>query len=84
VTPPDPQPAHRAALVAQLALVLFFLLSAGLLAYETLALGSNGRFAPITSYVRCATAAAHPLALIGACAASFLFGHWFWYPRRRP
>ena len=74
---------ERAVLMVQLGLVLFLLLSAALLAYETLALASNGRFAPITHYVRCANVVAHPAAYAGATIVSFLAGHWFWYPRRR-
>jgi fructose-specific phosphotransferase system IIC component len=72
----------RAVLIVQLGLVLFLLLSAALLAYETLALASSGRFAPITYYVRCTSRIAHPAAYAGATIVSFLAGHWFWYPRR--
>jgi fructose-specific phosphotransferase system IIC component len=89
VTAPDQAQAserrrERAVLIVQLGLVLFLLLSAALLAYETLALASNGRFAPITYYVRCSSRVEHPATYAGAIIISFLAGHWFWYPRTRP
>jgi hypothetical protein len=70
------------AIWVQAGLVLFLLLGAVLLGYETLALSSASGHAPITYYLRCAYAVEKPSTVAGVVAVSFILGHWFWSPRR--
>jgi len=68
------------ALWVQGGLVLFLLLAALLLGYETLALSGAGDHAPITYYVRCTYAVGKPATFVGASLLSFILGHWLWFP----
>jgi hypothetical protein len=70
------------AILMQGALTLFLLLSAVLLAYETVSLAHLDAYWPITFYVRCANQIATFPTTAGACAICFLLGQWFWYPWR--
>jgi hypothetical protein len=70
------------AIWVQAGLVVFLLLGAVLLAYETLALGDTSNHAPITYYIRCSYAVEKPATVVGALAVSFILGHWLWSPRR--
>ena len=70
------------AIWVQAGLVIFLLLGAVLLGYETLALGETGAHAPITFYIRCSFAVEKPATFAGVLAVSFILGHWLWSPRR--
>lgn len=70
------------ALWVQVGLVVFLLLGAVLLGYETIALADTSLHAPITYYVRCSYAVEKPATFIGALVVSFILGHWLWSPRR--
>ena len=70
------------AIWVQTGLVIFLLLGAVLLGYETLALGETGAHAPITFYIRCSFAVEKPATFAGVLAVSFILGHWLWSPRR--
>jgi len=70
------------AIWVQAGLVLFLLLGAVLLGYETIALADTGDHAPITYYIRCAFAVEKPATIAGVVAVSFILGHWLWSPRR--
>jgi hypothetical protein len=70
------------AIWVQAGLVLFLLLGAVLLGYETIALSDTSQHAPITYYIRCAYAVEKPATVAGVVAVSFILGHWFWSPRR--
>jgi fructose-specific phosphotransferase system IIC component len=70
------------AIWVQAGLVVFLLLGAVLLGYETLALSDISRHAPITFYIRCSYAVEKPATFVGAIVVSFIFGHWLWSPRR--
>lgn len=79
----DPRPRlHNPAMWIQIGLVLFLLLGAVLLGYETIALGDTSEHAPITYYIRCSYAVEKPATFIGALVVSFILGHWLWSPRR--
>jgi fructose-specific phosphotransferase system IIC component len=66
----------------QVGLVVFLLLGAVLLGYETIALGDSSKHAPITFYIRCSYAVEKPATFVGAVVVSFILGHWLWSPRR--
>jgi fructose-specific phosphotransferase system IIC component len=70
------------AIWVQTGLVLFLLLGAVLLAYETIALADTSKHAPITYYIRCSYVVEKPATFIGAIVVSFILGHWLWSPRR--
>jgi fructose-specific phosphotransferase system IIC component len=70
------------AIWVQVGLVVFLLLGAVLLGYETLALADTSKHAPITFYIRCSYAVERPATFIGAIVVSFILGHWLWSPRR--
>lgn len=70
------------AIWVQVGLVVFLLLGAVLLGYETVALGDTTAHAPITFYIRCSYAVERPATFIGALVLSFIAGHWLWGPRR--
>jgi len=72
----------RPAIWVQVGLVIFLLLGAVLLGYETMALGDTGQHAPITYYIRCSYAVERPATFAGVLAVSFILGHWLWSPRR--
>jgi hypothetical protein len=72
----------RPAIWVQVGLVIFLLLGAVLLGYETMALGDTGQHAPITYYIRCSYAVERPATFAGVMAVSFILGHWLWSPRR--
>jgi hypothetical protein len=73
---------RNAAIWVQAGLVVFLLLGAVLLGYETIALGDTSDHAPITYYVRCSFAVAKPATYLAAIVLSFILGHWLWSPRR--
>jgi hypothetical protein len=79
-------PRHRRwrnpAIWVQAGLVVFLLLGAVLLGYETVALGDTSRHAPITFYIRCSYAVEKPATVVAALVLSFIAGHWLWGPRR--
>jgi fructose-specific phosphotransferase system IIC component len=70
------------AIWVQMGLVVFLLLGAVLLGYETIALGDTSKHAPITFYIRCSYAVERPATFIGALVVTFILGHWLWSPRR--
>jgi fructose-specific phosphotransferase system IIC component len=70
------------AIWVQVGLVVFLLLGAVLLGYETFALADSSAHAPITYYVRCSYALEKPATFVGAVVVSFILGHWLWSPRR--
>ena len=70
------------AIWVQAGLVVFLLLGAVLLGYETIALADTSQHAPITFYIRCSYAVARPATFSGALVVSFILGHWLWSPRR--
>jgi fructose-specific phosphotransferase system IIC component len=70
------------AIWVQVGLVVFLLLAAVLLAYETIALADSTKHAPITFYIRCSYAVERPATFISAVVLSFILGHWLWSPRR--
>jgi fructose-specific phosphotransferase system IIC component len=70
------------AIWVQVGLVIFLLLGAVLLGYETIALADSGAHAPITYYIRCSYAVEKPATFAGVLAVSFILGHWLWSPRR--
>jgi fructose-specific phosphotransferase system IIC component len=70
------------AIWVQMGLVVFLLLGAVLLGYETIALGDTSEHAPITFYIRCSYAVEKPTTFIGALVVTFILGHWLWSPRR--
>ena len=70
------------AIWVQAGLVIFLLLGAVLLGYETLALANTSAHAPITYYIRCSYAVEKPATIGGTLALSFILGHWLWSPRR--
>ena len=70
------------AIWVQAGLVVFLLLGAVLLGYETIALGDASQHAPITYYIRCAYAVEKPATIAGVVVVSFILGHWLWSPRR--
>lgn len=70
------------AIWVQMGLVVFLLLGAVLLGYETIALGDTSKHAPITFYIRCSYAVEKPATFIGALVVTFILGHWLWSPRR--
>jgi hypothetical protein len=78
---PPPRLRHPAIWV-QAGLVIFLLLGAMLLGYETMALGDTSAHAPITFYIRCSYAVEKPATIAGVLAVSFILGHWLWSPRR--
>ena len=72
------------ALAVHVALAIFFLCTAGALAYETVGVWDNPwKLQPITDYVRCARSADPTITMLIAVTASFFAGHWLWFPRRR-
>jgi hypothetical protein len=70
------------AIWVQAGLVVFLLLGAILLGYETIALGDTSAHAPITYYIRCSYVVEKPATIAGVLVVSFVLGHWFWSPRR--
>ena len=74
--------APNPAIWVQAGLVIFLLLGAVLLGYETIALADTGGHAPITYYIRCSYAVEKPATFAGVLAVSFILGHWLWSPRR--
>jgi hypothetical protein len=70
------------AIWVQAGLVIFLLLGAVLLGYETIALGDTSEHAPITFYIRCSYAVEKQATIAGVLAVSFILGHWLWSPRR--
>ncbi len=72
----------RPGLVLDLALVIFLILAALLLGYETWAVANGGHPPPITSYVRCAAYHQLPLAAATAAAVGFIVSNWLWFPTR--
>ena len=70
------------AIWVQAGLVLFLLLGAVLLGYETIALMDTSKHAPITYYIRCSYAVERPATFIAAWVIGFILGHWLWSPRR--
>jgi fructose-specific phosphotransferase system IIC component len=70
------------AIWVQAGLVVFLLLGAVLLGYETIALADTSEHAPITYYIRCSYAVEKPATFVGALVLSFIVGHWLWSPRR--
>ena len=70
------------AIWVQVGLVVFLLLGAVLLAYETIALADTNAHAPITYYIRCSYQVEKPATFIGSIVMSFILGHWLWSPRR--
>lgn len=81
----NPGAARRGALVAHIALALFFAGGVAVLTYETVSLWSDNPWGlqPITHYVRCAKRVNWPLTLLVAATVSFFVGHWLWFPMRR-
>jgi hypothetical protein len=81
----DPPAARRGALVAHIALALFFAGGVAALAYETVAVWHDNPygFQTITYYVRCAKGSNWPLTLLAAATVSFFVGHWLWFPMTR-
>lgn len=77
-----PRRLRHPAIWVQAGLVIFLLLGAVLLGYETLALGDTDTHAPITFYIRCSYAVDKPATIAGVVAVSFILGHWLWSPRR--
>jgi fructose-specific phosphotransferase system IIC component len=73
---------RKPAIWVQVGLVVFLLLGAVLLGYETIALGDTSKHAPITYYIRCSYAVERPATFVGALVVSFVLGHWLWSPRR--
>ncbi len=71
--------ARRSVIVVKTALALFLALLSALMALEALMLLVG--IWPITYYVRCATEADTPIAMLGAGIFTFLAGRWFWIPR---
>ncbi len=70
------------AIWVQAGLVVFLLLGAILLGYETIALGDTSVHAPITYYIRCSYVVEKPATIAGVLVVSFVLGHWLWSPRR--
>lgn len=70
------------AIWVQAGLVVFLLLGAILLGYETIALGDTSAHAPITYYIRCSYVVEKPATIAGVLVVSFVLGHWLWSPRR--
>lgn len=70
------------AIWVQAGLVIFLLLGAVLLGYETIALGDTSEHAPISFYIRCSYAVEKQATIAGVLAVSFILGHWLWSPRR--
>jgi hypothetical protein len=81
----DPPAARRGALIAHVALALFFAGGVATLAYETVALWTDNPwgFQTITHYVRCAKGSNWPLTLLASSTVSFFVGHWLWFPMNR-
>jgi hypothetical protein len=81
----DPPAARRGALIAHVALALFFAGGVAALAYETVAVWSDNAFGfqTITYYVRCAKGSNWPLMLLASATVSFFVGHWLWFPMTR-
>jgi hypothetical protein len=81
----DPRAARRGALIAHVALALFFAGGLGALAYETVGVWRDNPwgFQPITYYVRCAKSSNWPLTLLVAATVSFFVAHWLWSPMTR-
>jgi hypothetical protein len=77
-----PRRLRHPAIWVQAGLVIFLLLGAVLLGYETVALGDTGAHAPITFYIRCSYAVEKPATIAAVLAVSFILGHWLWSPRR--
>jgi hypothetical protein len=77
-----PRRLRNPAIWVQAGLVIFLLLGAVLLGYETMALGDAAKHAPITFYIRCSYAVEKPATIAGVLAVSFILGHWLWSPRR--
>jgi len=77
----QPRGLRHPAIWVQAGLVIFLLLGAVLLGYETVALGGGGH-APITYYIRCSYAVEKPATIAAVLAVSFILGHWLWSPRR--
>ena len=67
-------------LVLNLALVLFLVVAALLLAYETWALANGSVPPPITSYVRCAAYHQQLVAIATATGIGFIVSNWIWFP----
>jgi hypothetical protein len=82
IPPAQTRRLRNPAIWVQAGLVVFLLLGAVLLGYETIALGGPSEHAPITYYVRCSFAVAKPATYFGAIVVSFILGHWLWSPRR--
>jgi fructose-specific phosphotransferase system IIC component len=70
------------AIWVQVGLVVFLLIAAVLLGYETIALADSSKHAPITFYIRCSYAGEKPATFIVAVVLIFIAGHWLWSPRR--
>jgi hypothetical protein len=77
-----PRRLRHPAIWVQAGLVIFLLLGAVLLGYETMALGGTSEHAPITFYIRCSYAVEKPATIAAVLAVSFILGHWLWSPRR--
>jgi hypothetical protein len=77
-----PRRLRHPAIWVQAGLVIFLLLGAVLLGYETMALGDTSGHAPITFYIRCSYAVEKPATIAAVLAVSFILGHWLWSPRR--
>jgi hypothetical protein len=73
-----PQPA----VILNVALVIFVVVAAVLLGYETWSLANGSNPPPITGYVRCA--AYHQLFLASLTTASigFIVSNWLWFPTK--
>jgi hypothetical protein len=77
-----PRRLRHPAIWVQAGLVIFLLLGAVLLGYETMALGGTSGHAPITFDIRCSYAVEKPATIAAVLAVSFILGHWLWSPRR--
>jgi hypothetical protein len=81
----DPPAARRGALIAHIALALFFAGGVAALGYETVAVWNDNPFGfqTITYYVRCAKGSNWPLTLLASATVSFFVGHWLRFPMTR-
>jgi len=63
-------------------LVIFLVVAAVLLGYETWSFANGGNPPPITSYVRCAAYHEFVLASLTASGIGFMLSSWLWFPTR--
>jgi hypothetical protein len=78
-----PRLRSRARMVGRIAVSVLLFVGMLVLVYETVGLTHEFGTKPITSYVRCGASRSPVLSTLAAGAASFLVGHWLWYPARR-